>query len=375
MRKATVKTNTPSPAARAPRGAARVLLTAMLALAGAGALTSPAAAHPVQDDVPRGKPAAAVSPPDAQAARSTRVVFDNQTAGGMQRVQAELQHGCWTSLVPEYIPGHRAGQWESESCGMMTGTEGRASFSVPGGEVAVHWNNPYVGSNSYDCTAPSGYRCVKDSSTGGGNNATVRFRLSGGPAAAARSTTGASAPPAPSATAASAPAPAATVASVPVPSATVASAPAPSATIPSAPVRSAAVPPAAAPAAGPASALAGPPGAQAARSTHVTFNNHTDRLMLRTDARLAWGVWTANQYPPESIPPGNTRSWQSESEGFATGTEGEATYVLQGVGNVRIKWNNPYVGSNSYECSAPAGYQCRRSGGGGDNASPVFTLS
>ncbi|WP_031079680.1 aegerolysin family protein [Streptomyces sp. NRRL S-118] len=307
-----MNTNTTSQASRpprTPRTAAKVLLGAVLVLGGTGVLTSPAAASPARGDAPDGRPAAVALPPAAQAARSTKVEFDNRTASGMQRIQSELQHGCWTTLVPEYISGHQLRSWESESCGMMTGTEGRASFSVPGGEVAIHWNNPYVGSNTYHCTAPSGYRCVKDSSTGGGNNATVRFQLSGAPALVAKSGT------------------------------------------------------------------AKPPAAQAARSTHVTFNNHTDRLMARTDARLSWGVWTANQYPPEAIPPGNTRSWQSESEGFATGTEGEATYVLQGVGNVKVRWNNPYVGSNSYECSAPAGYQCRRSGGGGDNASPVFTLS
>ncbi|MFI6108153.1 Crystal protein ET79 [Streptomyces sp. NPDC051310] len=301
-----MNTNKPFRASRPRRTAARALLAAALLLGGTAALTSPATASPAlpapRTDAPLG----------AQAARSTTVEFDNRTASGMQRIQAELQHGCWTSLVPEYIPGNRLRSWESESCGMMTGTEGRASFSVAGGEVAVHWNNPYVGSNGYSCTAPAGYRCVRDSSTGGGNNATVRFTLSGGQATAGRAAS-----------------------------------------------------------AGELRPLA----AQAARSTHVTFNNHTERLMVRTDARLYWGVWSTNQYPPESIPPGNTRAWQSESEGFATGTEGEAAYVLEGVGSVKVKWNNPYVGSNSYNCSAPAGFQCRLSGGGGDNADPVFTLS
>ncbi|GGU49404.1 aegerolysin family protein [Streptomyces lavendofoliae] len=296
-----MNTDKPSLALRTPR-AARVLLSAMLVLGGTTALAAPATAA-----APRAE-AGATAPLGPQAARSTRVEFDNRTAGGMQRVQAELQHGCWTSFVPEYVPAHQLRSWESESCGMLTGTEGRASFTVPGGEVAVHWNNPYAGSNSYHCTAPHGYDCVKVSGTGGGDNATVRFRLTGSPSLAKART-------------------------------------------------------------------AGPRSAQAARSTHVTFNNHTDRLMVRTDARLSWGVWTANQYPPEAIPPGNTRSWQSESEGFATGTQGEATFALQGVGDVKVKWNNPYVGGNGYECSAPAGYQCRRSGGSGDNASPVFTLS
>lgn len=37
-----------------------------------------------------------------------------------------------------------------------------------------------------------------------------------------------------------------------------------------------------------------------------------------------------------------------------TGTEGEVQYLPAGAGNVTVHWNNPYAGSNSYSCTAPA---------------------
>ncbi|MFH8408786.1 hypothetical protein ACH4FX_28915 [Streptomyces sp. NPDC018019] len=39
-----------------------------------------------------------------------------------------------------------------------------------------------------------------------------------------------------------------------------------------------------------------------------------------------------------------------------------------------MKWNNPYVGGNSYQCSVPAGYRCDRSGGSGNNTSVTFVV-
>ncbi|MER8042109.1 Crystal protein ET79 [Streptomyces sp. NPDC094032] len=115
------------------------------------------------------------------------------------------------------------------------------------------------------------------------------------------------------------------------------------------------------------------PGATAQRSTNVTLVNKTGQNLVKTWEKLDHGCWTTNMLPPDNIPNGKSPSWASESCGFATGTEGRANYALPG-GEIKLHWNNPYVGSNSYECVVPSGYSCYRSGGGGDNASVTFTV-
>jgi hypothetical protein len=64
----------------------------------------------------------------------------------------ELDHGEWTDQPPELI-GNRA-EWESESDGVATGTEGRVTYQIETidgerlGEARLHLDNPFVGSNS-----------------------------------------------------------------------------------------------------------------------------------------------------------------------------------------------------------------------------------
>ncbi len=45
------------------------------------------------------------------------------------------------------------------------------------------------------------------------------------------------------------------------------------------------------------------------------------------------------------------------------------------AGNVRVTWNNPYIGSNGYSCRVPAGFICNRLGGSGNNASVTFLFN
>jgi hypothetical protein len=88
----------------------------------------------------------------------------------------------------------------------------------------------------------------------------------------------------------------------------------------------------------------------AARSTHVTLKNRTRRNLTKTADNLDHGIWTDR--PPVII--GDRGEWESESDGILTGTEGRATYSIDGGGEVRLHWNNPFVGSNSYhESVAP----------------------
>ncbi len=114
----------------------------------------------------------------------------------------------------------------------------------------------------------------------------------------------------------------------------------------------------------------------AARSTNVTLQNNTTLTLTRTNANLSHGIWSQNLYPPQTIDSNSKGNWQSESDGFMTGTEGTVTYqFLNAAGSVTINWDNPYAGSNSYSHSVPKGYILEQTGGSGNNAVVTFTLS
>jgi hypothetical protein len=114
----------------------------------------------------------------------------------------------------------------------------------------------------------------------------------------------------------------------------------------------------------------------ASRSTTVKFQNLTDLDLHLADARLEHGVWTQNMYPPKKIHGESKATWESESDGFMTGTEGRVTYTLglPETGHLTISWDNPYTGSNKYHCSAPKGFTLTHTGGSGNNANVTFTF-
>lgn len=106
----------------------------------------------------------------------------------------------------------------------------------------------------------------------------------------------------------------------------------------------------------------------AARSTTIIFTNKTNFSLFCNKANLAHGIWRV--YFPQIIQPGQTVSWTSESNGIMTGTEGVTYFNIYDVynknaqvdGSIVIYWNNPYVGNNSCNLSAPPSfglnYQC-----------------
>jgi hypothetical protein len=115
----------------------------------------------------------------------------------------------------------------------------------------------------------------------------------------------------------------------------------------------------------------------AARSVSVNFVNNADVALIRASGSLSHGIWTSQ--PPGRIEAGTTGSWESESSGFATGTEGEVTYNIetgpgQTSGSAHFHWDNPFIGSNSYDEAVPVGYKADRSGGDGDNATVNWTF-
>ncbi len=113
------------------------------------------------------------------SSRSTTVKLINNTPATLKLTNAKLSHGVWSQNMypPETINGNSDGIWMSESDGFMTGTEGTVTYALPNGagNVVIHWDNPYVGSNSYSDSVPSGYQISR--SGGGGDNATVTFTL------------------------------------------------------------------------------------------------------------------------------------------------------------------------------------------------------
>lgn len=102
-----------------------------------------------------------------------------------------LDHGEWTTEPPT-IMGN-AGEWESESDGILTGTEGSATFQIETdtgvsvGEVRFDWDNPAAGANSYrETLSPAATNDNEDGFSaghkgGGGDNARVTFVLLDGP--------------------------------------------------------------------------------------------------------------------------------------------------------------------------------------------------
>lgn len=115
----------------------------------------------------------------------------------------------------------------------------------------------------------------------------------------------------------------------------------------------------------------------AARSVTVNFTNNSDIALVRSNDGLSHGEWTVE--PPVRIEAGTSVSWESESAGVATGTEGEVFYNIETLlgqtgGQAHFHWDDPFVGANSYDESVPDGYKADRAGGGGDNATVSWTF-
>ncbi|MFI9235370.1 aegerolysin family protein [Streptomyces sp. NPDC053079] len=137
---------------------------------------------------------------------------------------------------------------------------------------------------------------------------------------------------------------------------------------------------AAAPAVASTAGEAGAERVNAARSVEVFMTNSTRCDLVLITARLDHGEWTRR--PPAFIERGDTITWESESNGVLTGTEGEADFVTQGCRNpanntkrLHLHWNNPYVGSNSYDTAGTDGaFRVTIVGGSGNHAGVQFTF-
>ena len=104
---------------------------------------------------------AAVSAPATQgAARSDRIIIKNDTDRTMIFVSGKAQHGIVTTNPPSSIAAAGVGVMFAESSGIATGTEGTVTYRLDGvpGEVSIHWDNPFAGSNSANGSAPAGFK-------------------------------------------------------------------------------------------------------------------------------------------------------------------------------------------------------------------------
>jgi hypothetical protein len=111
--------------------------------------------------------------------RSVVVTFINSYTGPMWLYSTQLDHGRWVIMPPQEIDPGQRGVWSSVSNGLFTGTEGWAAFTVYGwddGDMRLHWDNPFVGSNTFECLHHGPLDCTVSSS--GGNDASVTFELS-----------------------------------------------------------------------------------------------------------------------------------------------------------------------------------------------------
>ena len=95
----------------------------------------------------------------------------------------------------------------------------------------------------------------------------------------------------------------------------------------------------------------------------------------RKDIGLDHGQWSdgGGLVPPEHIPRFTRGHWESESDGFATGTQGHAVYSSD-AGDVGLFWDNPFIGSNSFTVNTPPGIQASWGDISGNNAAVSVVL-
>jgi hypothetical protein len=132
-------------------------------------------------------------------------------------------------------------------------------------------------------------------------------------------------------------------------------------------------------------------GRSSLRSVTTLIRNETGQPFSCGEFVLDSGVW--GTLPAEGIASGSTMTFRTESnlasinynrKSIASGgPEGSVTYAIGTTGySVKVSWDNPIVGSNSYGCEFLSGgtptktapFACTRSGGSGNDSKPTFTV-
>lgn len=110
------------------------------------------------------------------------------------------------------------------------------------------------------------------------------------------------------------------------------------------------------------------------RSATITIINFTELELKRTKEYLSHGIWTTNELPPETISSLSDISFESESNGFLTGTQGSATYSCP-EGDFVFNWDVPWDGSNEFSRTFPDSYKVKQTASGNLNAGIIWVIS
>jgi hypothetical protein len=131
------------------------------------------------------------------AARSMQVKFTNSSDSALTLTKAQLDHGCWAHCgnppacppegapkePPSTIPIGASVEFESESCGVATGTEFHVSYKLANGsELQMHEDVPFCSNVicevNPECeeSAPEGYEITHEGCNSSHVVLTVKFR-------------------------------------------------------------------------------------------------------------------------------------------------------------------------------------------------------
>lgn len=120
----------------------------------------------------------------------------------------------------------------------------------------------------------------------------------------------------------------------------------------------------------------------AARSVTVVVNNNSDAFLTfqASTWQLYHGIWSQGLFPPSVIAPGTQGTFEAESQGLWTGTQGRCYYLFQdGVTVIVIEWDNPYDSSNLFNAPIVGplqnSYQATFNQPQGDNVAFTIDLS
>lgn len=114
----------------------------------------------------------------------------------------------------------------------------------------------------------------------------------------------------------------------------------------------------------------------AQRSVIIVISNQTSQDLALSSVNYPHGAPLSP--PPQSIPSQTSSpAWEVDSDGFATGVEGNVIYNFQSDSSrlVSLFFDNPFEGGNNFSGQAPPGYSVATTVTGGNNASVVYTLT
>ncbi|KAG5797185.1 hypothetical protein H9Q69_003794 [Fusarium xylarioides] len=90
-------------------------------------------------------------------ARATNITIVNHTSQDFHSGSVNLQHGMLNRDVPDTIPKGQSADLGAEADGIMSGDEGWVHYKTAAGDLKFHFDNPFIGDNSYDTTGPDSF--------------------------------------------------------------------------------------------------------------------------------------------------------------------------------------------------------------------------